>query len=224
MTHHDDGPVTCPVCGFEGRIAKTALTTSGDSRQMGTYHVYICSACGNGFTSPSVPAELYRLPPDISRHRLPRAAKSILNYFMRRRVSCLRHDGAWEAGSKLLDIGGGSCAFANRAAHEGYEVTVIEPNEKNAVFADTQNHVKFVAQHFTPALLDQGFLQAGAFDIVTMWHSLEHFSRPSEALQLVYRLLKPGGLVLISVPNIQSYQARFGKNYWAYLDVPHHFP
>jgi len=219
---HDAGSLSCPVCGAADRIIKTDLTTSGDSRDKGTYFVFLCSKCGNGFTAPEVPDELYKLPPDIPRHSLSGWAQSLLSFFMQRRVARIRIEGVRGRECELLDIGGGSCAFANLAARGGFDVTVIEPNGNNSVFADTPHHVKFVAQHFTPALLEQGFLKPNSFDIVTMWHSLEHFPHPGETLQLLFRLLKPGGIVLISVPNIQSSQARFGNNFWAYLDVPHH--
>ena len=61
-----------------------------------------------------------------------------------------------------------------------------------------------------------------SFDVVTMWDVLEHLPRPREALKTVYRLLKPGGLVVCGVPNRNSFDAQIFGPYWAGLDFPRH--
>jgi 2-polyprenyl-3-methyl-5-hydroxy-6-metoxy-1,4-benzoquinol methylase len=129
---------------------------------------------------------------------------------------------AGESAARLLDIGGGACAFANAAAKRGYDVTVIEPNEKNRPYADTKSGVRFLADQFPGDLLRSKILAPDSFDVVTMWHSLEHTPHPADVLSAVQKVLKPGGILFVSVPNIDSLQARTGGNYWTYLDVPHH--
>jgi SAM-dependent methyltransferase len=65
-------------------------------------------------------------------------------------------------------------------------------------------------------------LSPGSFDVITMWHSLEHVHNPREVLRQAYFLLAPGGKLLIAVPNIESLPFRwFGKS-WYGLDLPRH--
>jgi 2-polyprenyl-3-methyl-5-hydroxy-6-metoxy-1,4-benzoquinol methylase len=60
------------------------------------------------------------------------------------------------------------------------------------------------------------------FDAVTFWHVLEHLFHPDEVLNRAYRLLKPGGRLVVSVPRFDSYQARVFKEHWFAFDVPRH--
>lgn len=66
-------------------------------------------------------------------------------------------------------------------------------------------------------------LPSGKFDVITFWDSLEHLPNPRAILQETGRLLRPGGIVLIGLPNLGGYQARhFGED-WFGLSLPHHF-
>ena len=63
---------------------------------------------------------------------------------------------------------------------------------------------------------------AGEFDLVTMWHTLEHVRDPLGALHAIRRVLKADGLLALSVPNMASFQARAFREKWYHLDVPRH--
>jgi predicted SAM-dependent methyltransferase len=60
------------------------------------------------------------------------------------------------------------------------------------------------------------------FDVITMWHVLEHISNYKEVLQLCHSLLAEKGVLVIAVPNYKSYDAQYYKNFWAAYDVPRH--
>ena len=180
-----------------------------------------CEACGNGFTTPDLPSAAYELLPDVSHQELTASESGLLQWFISRRVLKIFSVSGRPTGT-LLDIGGGACAFANGAARHGFAVTVIEPNEKNKSFADTSRGVRFIPEMFSSDLIHRGILAEHSFDLVTMWHSLEHTAEPREILKTVHALLKPGGILVISVPNLNGLMARVGGTYWAYLDVPHH--
>ncbi len=62
----------------------------------------------------------------------------------------------------------------------------------------------------------------GPFDVVTMWHVLEHLPEPVAALERAAELLAPGGRLIVSVPNNDSWQARLGGDDWLHLDIPRH--
>ncbi|MFQ5926895.1 MAG: class I SAM-dependent methyltransferase [Terriglobia bacterium] len=61
------------------------------------------------------------------------------------------------------------------------------------------------------------------FDVITFWDVLEHLANPRATLEKAFRLLRPGGLVLLSLPNFSSYQARRFREDWYALSLPHHF-
>ena len=63
---------------------------------------------------------------------------------------------------------------------------------------------------------------ANTFDVITMWHVLEHVSDLQGQIRELERILRPGGLLIIAVPNYKSYDAKFYSEYWAGYDVPRH--
>ncbi|GAB2564026.1 hypothetical protein GCM10027190_11840 [Spirosoma areae] len=63
---------------------------------------------------------------------------------------------------------------------------------------------------------------AEPFDIITLWHVLEHIPNLNETIPLLHQLLAPQGTLLIAVPNSDSYDARYFNHYWAAYDVPRH--
>lgn len=62
----------------------------------------------------------------------------------------------------------------------------------------------------------------GAYDLITMWHSLEHMPEPRDSLEKVRSYLLPKGKLLIALPNVASYDARFYERHWVALDAPRH--
>jgi SAM-dependent methyltransferase len=209
--------MTCRVCETPGRMTRTRLSTCEDQLSLGEYRVLVCPNCRNGITHPLIPPADYELPVDESISKLSAGQQTLMEYFLNRRIEKIR---ALAPSGRLLDAGAGACAFANGASRAGYEVTAIEPNEKNGKFASEK--VRFVSQPFDFPLLDKGVLEPESFDVITMWHSLEHTPHPGLALSLAKRLLKPGGVLFVNVPNFGGLQAKFGGNYWTFLDVPHH--
>lgn len=113
----------------------------------------------------------------------------------------------------LLDIGAGTGDFLNVAKKNGWKTTGIEPSEK------AKSTAKDKGVSFADNL---EALESHSFDIITMWHVLEHVPNLEKQISELKRLLKPTGTILIAVPNFNSYDAKHYGAFWAAYDVPRH--
>jgi 2-polyprenyl-3-methyl-5-hydroxy-6-metoxy-1,4-benzoquinol methylase len=115
---------------------------------------------------------------------------------------------------KLLDIGAGTGDFLLTAKENGWITIGIEPSEKakaiavkkGVAFSDTTEE-----------------LESHTFDVITMWHVLEHVPNLENQIKELKRLAKPNGTIIIAVPNFKSYDAKYYGKFWAAYDVPIHF-
>lgn len=113
----------------------------------------------------------------------------------------------------LLDIGAGTGDFLNQAKNSGWNCIGIEPNEKAKNIAVSKG-VNFIN------ILEE--LDNNSFDVITMWHVLEHVPDLEYQIKTLKRLLKPNGTIFIAVPNYNSFDAKHYKSFWAAYDVPRH--
>jgi len=113
----------------------------------------------------------------------------------------------------VLDIGAGTGDFLVEAKKQGWQITGIEPNLKAKQMAISKN------VDFADSL---EILQNHSFDVITMWHVLEHIPDLDFQLRELKRLLKPNGTIIIAVPNFKSFDAKYYKEFWAAYDVPRH--
>lgn len=116
----------------------------------------------------------------------------------------------------LLDVGCGTGDFLENAKFEGWEITGIEPNEKARNIANTKtNRAVYDISTMTN-------LPKAGFNVITLWHVLEHIPKPKEHIKLLKELLSEKGRLVIAVPNHKSFDAQYYKNFWAAYDVPRH--
>ncbi|MBM3907193.1 MAG: class I SAM-dependent methyltransferase [Gemmatimonadetes bacterium] len=213
----------CPACGAPA-TAQTPLPlwTSADMRDRGDAQALLCEQCEVARTFP-LPVESARvITPDIERETMSTGQRLLLRWFIRERVARVRALLPTERRARVADIGGGACAFANALAARGCDVTVFEPNAANREFADEGAGVRFVAAPFHEGAVRDADIAAASLDAITMWHALEHVPNPMETLKLARRLLRPGGVLYVCVPNLDSLQADVAGTLWAYADIPRH--
>mgnify|MGYP000513018722 CR=1 FL=1 len=113
----------------------------------------------------------------------------------------------------LLDVGCGTGAFLKIMHDNGWDTCGVEPNSK------ARNHVASLGINVQTSLQD---LKNKSFDVITLWHVLEHLPNLYEAVNQIKMLLKPGGFLIIAVPNFNSFDANYFQSYWAAYDVPRH--
>lgn len=122
----------------------------------------------------------------------------------------------------ILDIGCGTGDFLKICKLNGWETTGIEPNIQARKLAskklniDLDNNSLF--ESIDPLLNHNN----SKFDVITMWHVLEHVPNLKEYISFLKKLLKPNGKLLIAVPNYKSYDAAYYGKFWAAFDVPRH--
>lgn len=203
----------CPVC--DGHDACIRYEIEGLASRLVT-----CESCGTGrlFPLPSG-AEIETFYPEAY-YGDPSAAKFLfpIEWVVRligsRHVRFFLRDLAPAA--RVLDVGCGRGVLLREIAERGFEAHGVEANAPAARGADPRAEVRIA-----PRLADAGY-PAAFFDEVVIWHVLEHLRDPRATLAEVCRILRPGGRLVVAVPNFSSAQARWAGPAWFHLDLPRH--
>lgn len=119
-----------------------------------------------------------------------------------------------ESEISILDVGCGTGDFMVACKKSGFQVCGIEPSKKAKEIVTS----KIKADLFD----DLSDLNSQKFDVITMWHVLEHIPNLKDYISKLKSLLKPNGTLIIAVPNFKSYDANYYKEFWAAYDVPRH--
>lgn len=117
---------------------------------------------------------------------------------------------------RILDVGCGSGQFLVQAKKMGMKPSGVEPGGFDEKFAKSNK------LNIYNGALKQAKFQNDYFDVITVNHALEHVNAPMETLVELKRILKPGGKLIIGVPNKDSLNYSLFKKYWTGLDSPRH--
>lgn len=212
----------CPCCGSnyirKSFIAKD-FTVSNES-----FEVWYCDDCTLQFTQHVPDAQnigayykstAYISHSDTKKGLVNRLYHLVRSYTLRTKRKLIQKVTGLDKGA-LLDVGAGTGAFLNTMVKAGWEVTGLEPDE-----TARKNALNKYSLPLQPAeSLFQ--LNEGQFDVITMWHVLEHVHELHKYLDKFHSILKPNGKLLIAVPNYTSNDADIYKEHWAAYDVPRH--
>jgi 2-polyprenyl-3-methyl-5-hydroxy-6-metoxy-1,4-benzoquinol methylase len=156
-------------------------------------------------------AGTYRAP---GGQRFPGPIEALVSLSRRRRkarIERFAHPGT------LLDVGCGRGLFLHVMRGGGWRAYGTEYDDESAVAARQTYGLDVRTGNLDGAGFPPGF-----FDVITMSHVLEHLPDPAVSVEQCRRLLRPGGLFVVAVPNLSSLQASVGKRCWFHLDPPHH--
>lgn len=194
----------------------------------GPFGVVECRACEFGLTMPQLSGEeLGRYYADAyyedfyEHSGMHRGALTRLRDWLRRRSAERRNssppfrlDGVDRG--RVLDVGCGSGELLEHFAAQGWQTYGIDPSGAAVAAAERRG-----AKGHEGTLQDHPW-QGEAFEAITFQHSLEHVVDPVPALEEARKMLAPGGVLAIAVPNWSSWQRRLFGDRWAMLDMPRH--
>ena len=182
---HEEVLTSCDVCG--GIELHTV-----DARA----HVMECASCGYRFVNPRPTqadiAAAYSDPRAYDHWLREEEGRKLM---WQKRLDLAERAAGGRRG-RLLDVGAGIGTFLALARERGWEVTGTEVSESAIRLARKRHSLELI-----PGQLQEARLPAGSFEVVTLWHVLEHVPSPSSALRTANSLLSPGGMIVVAVPN-----------------------
>jgi 2-polyprenyl-3-methyl-5-hydroxy-6-metoxy-1,4-benzoquinol methylase len=209
----------CPLCNQTVFEAFLECRDHTASRELFT--LQRCLSCSFVFTNPrpdkaSLP-NYYQSPQYIS--HTGKSSGGIIGwaYLLARNFTIrwkARLIGNYKKKISILDYGCGTGELLRQYRAEGWQIAGVEPSAQARQKATEITGINIAS--------DLKELDNQMFDVITLWHVLEHIADFKETLTALKHLLKKDGLLLLAVPNHESLDAQFYKEYWAGYDVPRH--
>lgn len=207
---HPQTETTCAICGTDSLEA--GYPSARDYVTGDEFQVRKCRQCGLGVTAPQ-PANMEPYYPPIYR-RYSAPIIFILKTLYRLRVSHWTKQFA--APGEALEIGCGDGFMLDSLRRSGWKVAGTERTDEMA---------RYAREHFGTEMFIGGpenVPENRKFDLVILFQVLEHMDDPLPVLRACVSRLKPGGKIVIGVPNFGSLQSRYARSDWFHLDVPRH--
>ena len=220
MEHQLTKISNCPICQSEKHTFWRQAIDHNVSKDV--FKISECNSCGFRFTNPRPTAntigEYYKTENYISHSS---TNKGIINkvYHKVRQRAIKQKEQLINSISKdktLLDIGCGTGDFLGYCKNKNWECLGLEPDQSARKLALKNNNI--IAED----LSHLNKIESNSKDTITMWHVLEHVYNLNEDIQEYKRILKPGGHLVVAVPNCSSHDADHYQENWAALDLPIH--
>ncbi len=210
----------CPIC--KSKVFSDFLTCKDYTASKENFNIVKCNACDFVFTNPRPTKDeigrYYQVENYISHTGTQTGLVNKLYHFARKFTlkQKLKLVNSLSKKGNLLDIGCGTGNFLQVVKTDGWKVTGVEPDPAARKLAIETCGESIHEEAFLTNIKDQ------KFDIITMWHVLEHVHELDQRIIQLKNLLQPGGRLIVAVPNCASKDAAHYKQFWGAYDVPRH--
>jgi len=213
----------CPICGQQDFKNKYNLQDYTVSKEY--YDILECKTCGFIFTQdapdassigPYYKSEDYVSHSNTQKGLFFKVYHTVREYMLKKKRKAIEENLKTNKVQKILDIGSGRAYFLNHMQEQGYICTGIEQDPEVRDLAITDFNLNILA----PEELYK--LENNQFDVITLWHVLEHVHDLRGYLEKIKKLLVKDGLLVIALPNPTSADQSIYKEQWAGWDVPIH--
>ena len=213
----------CPICGqkeFKSKYNIQDYTVSKES-----YYVLTCENCGFMFTQnapdfehigPYYKSEDYVSHSDTQEGVFYKVYHKVREYMLNQKRRAILENSTENRTLKLLDIGTGRGYFLNHMQEHGFLCTGIEQDPDVRKLASDEFNLNILAPEKLYGL------QENKYDVITLWHVLEHVHDLRGYLEKIEKLLKKDGLLVVALPNPTCADEKIYKEHWAGWDVPIH--
>lgn len=215
----------CPVCNHDKFNSFLSCIDYTVSRE--TFKVVQCDACGFRFTNPRpdekeiskyYQAEEYISHSDTSKGIVNKLYQIVRNHTIKQKIKLINRliQPSSLDSRNLLDIGCGTGEFLNTCKENGWNITGIESSEIARKNAKQKYNIVPLPQE---KLFE---IDEKKFNVITLWHVLEHVHQLYKTIEQINKILVDDGVLIIAVPNCDSWDAKKYGAHWAAWDLPRH--
>ena len=210
----------CPWCDSEK--TQIHLWLRDEFLTSEEFQIYECRHCGLLFTEPRpskekigeyYKSEEYYSHQENKKGFIPKIYECVKSINLKHKYNLVTKG---KSVGRLLDIGCGVGDFIHTAEQHGWNCTGVEPSEDAKEIARKRIKAEIHSSEDLEQIPDE------TFDVITMWHVLEHVDNLKWQVAQLQRLIKKDGRIVIAVPNYKSYDAEYYHEKWAAYDVPRH--
>lgn len=206
----------CPYCG--GVVRKRFSVGDINQKISNTIFDYFgCSKCGLIYLDP-IPKNIeeYYGQAYPAYQKIEDIKKQITDYDLQK-IEILKK---YSTGKNLLEIGPGNGTFSFLAKNADFNVDVIEMDINCCKFIEETVKIRKVIN--SNNVLESISKIEDKYDVVVMWHVLEHLKEPWDVLKVIPRILAENGVLILALPNSGSLQLKLFKQFWKHIDAPRH--
>lgn len=180
-----------------------------------TFDHYRCPECGLIFITPT-PSNLSDYYPETY-HFVPNSSEYLdtATEHEQYKIEIVQR---FVKKGKLLEIGPSYGGFTYLAKKAGFDVDAIEMNARCCQFLNEVVGVNAIQSSDAIEVLGQ----VGTYDVIALWHVIEHLPAPFAVLDVICANLNPGGVVVLAAPNPEAFQFHIMGRYWPHVDAPRH--
>lgn len=212
--------IDCPLCGSKNY---NTVFVSQDFRYNSSpdleFKIVKCEICNFKFLNPRPDEKNIRLFYKTGFHRpgssfaytIIRSFSELFQYEIIRKIKAYKKEG------KVLDIGCGNGYFLSSLADSGFDVYGVEPSSEAVSYFPVNVRGRIYKQ----SLDDCGF-EDNFFDCIVMLHSLEHIHNLEKLFDTIKKIMKPRGVLWLSVPNDNFFESKLFGAYYYNLEIPRH--